>query len=184
MEVSDGHLPREIGHFTECTSGRARHQSALPHPLLPDLRSLATQVANDQGYELCGIQLLTHLSPMTLELQIRHTSGRDVSLDDCAGFSGIFGDALETSSLLAEEPYVLEISSPGIGEQLGSDRDFKTFRGFPIEVTHLDQNDSTLCVEGLLLGRDEDTLQINIRGRIKRINRDRVVNVRLTSPGV
>ena len=62
--------------------------------------------------------------------------------------------------------------------------DFKTFRGFPIEVTHLDQNDSPLCVEGLLLGRDDDTLQINIRGRIKRINRDRVVNVRLTSPGV
>ena len=121
---------------------------------------------------------------MTLELQIRHTSGRDVSLDDCAGFSGIFGDALETSSLLEEEPYVLEISSPGIGERLGADRDFKTFRGFPIEVTHLDQNDSPLRVEGLLLGRDEDTLQINIRGRIKRINRDRVVNVRLTSPGV
>ena len=37
------------------------------------------------------IQLLTHMSPMTLEVQIRHSSGADVSLDDCAGFSGVLG---------------------------------------------------------------------------------------------
>ena len=105
----------------------------MPHPLLPDLETLASSVAAAQGFELCGIQLLTHMSPMTLEVQIRHSSGADVSLDDCAGFSGVLGDALEASTLLTEA-YVLEISSPGIGDQLIEDRDFQTFRGFPVEV--------------------------------------------------
>ena len=154
----------------------------MPHPLLPNLETLATDVAASKGFALCGIQLLTHMSPMTLEVQIRHSSGADVSLDDCAGFSGVLGDALEASTLLTDA-YVLEISSPGIGDQLSSDRDFETFRGFPVEVYHRDKDDSEQRLEGLLLERDADTLQINIRGRIKRIPRDCVIDVRLTSPG-
>ena len=154
---------------------------SLPHPLLPELEPLATDVATAQGFELCSLQLLTHMSPMTLEVQIRHRSGADVSLDDCAGFSGILGDALEASELITEA-YVLEISSPGIGEQLASDRDFQTFRGFPVEVVHHDGDDAEQRLEGLLLERDDDTLQINIRGRIKRLARDQVTQVRLTSP--
>jgi len=125
--------------------------------------------------------MLTHMSPMTLEVQIRHSTGTDVSLDDCAGFSGVLGDALETSTLLTEA-YVLEVSSPGIGDQLIEDRDFQTFRGFPVEVIHRDKNDSEQRLDGLLLERSDDELQINIRGRIKRISRDRVIGVRLTSP--
>ena len=154
----------------------------MPHPLLPDLETLAIDVAASKGFALCGIQLLTHMSPMTLEVQIRHSSGADVSLDDCAGFSGVLGDALEASTLLTDA-YVLEISSPGIGETLSSDRDFQTFRGFPVEVVHRDRDDTEQRLEGLLLERDEDTLQINIRGRIKRLPRDHVLSVRLTSPG-
>ena len=125
--------------------------------------------------------MLTHMSPMTLEVQIRHSTGTEVSLDDCAGFSGVLGDALETSTLLTEA-YVLEISSPGIGDQLIEDRDFQTFRGFPVEVIHRDKDDSEQRLDGLLLERSDDELQINIRGRIKRISRDRVIGVRLTSP--
>ena len=125
--------------------------------------------------------MLTHMSPMTLEVQIRHSTGTDVSLDDCAGFSGVLGDALETSTLLTEA-YVLEVSSPGIGDQLIEDRDFQTFRGFPVEVIHRDKDDSEQRLDGLLLERSDDELQINIRGRIKRISRDRVIGVRLTSP--
>ena len=154
----------------------------MPHPLLPDLETLATKVAASKGFALCGIQLLTHMSPMTLEVQIRHSSGADVSLDDCAGFSGVLGDALEASTLLTDA-YVLEISSPGIGDQLSSDREFESFRGFPVEVHYRDKDDSEQRLEGLLLERDADTLQINIRGRIKRIPRDYVIGVRLTSPG-
>ena len=154
----------------------------MPHPLLPDLETLVTDVAASRGFALCAIQLLTHMSPMTLEVQIRHSSGEDVSLDDCAGFSGVLGDALEASTLLTDA-YVLEISSPGIGDQLSSNRDFETFRGFPVEVHHRDKESSEQRLEGLLLERDADTLQINIRGRRKRIPRDCVSGVRLTSPG-
>ena len=52
-----------------------------------------------------------------------------------------------------------------------------------MEVTHRDLDDAEHRLDGLLLERDDESLQINIRGRIKRIPRDQVIGVRLTSPG-
>ena len=153
---------------------------SLPHPLLPDLTSVAASAAGDQGFELVDLQVLTHLRPMTVQIQIRRASGEDVTLDDCAGFSGPMGDAIEASSLLSEA-YVLEISSPGIGDLLQSDRDFQTFKGFPVEVSFEDGDGQLQTLAGSLLDRNADHLEINIKGRIKRIPRAAVSNVRLTS---
>ena len=52
-----------------------------------------------------------------------------------------------------------------------------------MDVVHRDKEGTEQRLEGLLLERDEDTLQINIRGRIKRLPRDHVLSVRLTTPG-
>ena len=153
----------------------------LPHPLLPDLTSLAKATAESHGFSLVNAQVLTHLQPMTLQLQIRRSNGDDVSLDDCAGFSAPMGEAIEASALLAEA-YVLEISSPGIGDRLQSDRDFQTFRSYPVDVVHQDDEGREQRLSGTLLERTEDHVQINMRGRVKRIPRDSVISVELTSP--
>jgi len=154
----------------------------LPHPLIPDLESLAQQVAQSAGFQACGVQLLSHRIPMTLQVQLRLADGGDVSLDDCAAFSGVLGEALEASDLL-EQAYVLEISSPGISEELNDDRDFRSFRGFPVVVCYRDaKTGAEASREGLLLERDETTLQLNVRGRTVRFPRNEVISVRLISP--
>jgi ribosome maturation factor RimP len=121
------------------------------------------------------------MQPMTVQIQIRRPSGDDVTLDDCAGFSAPMGQALENSALLTEA-YVLEISSPGIGEHLQSDRDFQTFRRYPVDVIQRDTEGTQQRHSGTLLERTEDHIKISIHGRIKQIPRDSVVSVELTSP--
>ncbi len=153
----------------------------LPHPLLPDLTSLAKATAERHGFAFVSIHMLAHLQPMTLQVQIRRGNGEDVSLDDCAGFSAPMGEAIEEAALLTEA-YVLEISSPGIGDWLQSDRDFQTFRSFPVDVIHKDDEGREQRLSGTLLERTEDHVQINIRGRVKRIPRNSVISVELTSP--
>ncbi|MFL0781680.1 MAG: ribosome maturation factor RimP [Prochlorococcus sp.] len=153
----------------------------MPHPLLPELESLASKTATDHGFELCGVQLLTHMIPMTVQVQIRQRGSSEISLDDCASFSRLFGEVLETSNML-NESYVLEISSPGIGEQLQSDRDFKTFKGFPVEVHYREFNDGERSQSGSLVERNQEHLQINIKGRLRSFPLDNVISVRLTSP--
>ena len=153
----------------------------MPHPLLPDLEDLASATAVDHGFELADLQVLAHMQPMTVQIQIRRSNGDDVTLDDCAGFSAPMGEALENSAFLSEA-YVLEISSPGIGEQLQSDRDFQTFRRYPVDVIQRDTEGTQQRHSGTLLERTEDHIKISIHGRIKQISRDSVISVELTSP--
>lgn len=154
----------------------------MPHPLHDDLDALARTLGAAAGFEVCGLQVQTHRVPMTVLVQLRPAGGGDVSLDDCARFSGVFGEALESSDLL-NEPYVLEISSPGIPEELSEDRDFRSFRGFPVVVISRDGPNGERHREGLLLERDEQAVHLNIRGRRSRIPRSEVIAVRLTTQG-
>ena len=153
----------------------------MPHPLLPDLKKLASATAIEHGFDLVDLQVLAHMQPMTVQIQIKRSSGDDVTLDDCAGFSAPMGQALENASAL-DGAYVLEISSPGIGDLLESDRDFQTFRRYPVDVTHRDSAGLEQKHSGTLLERTDDHVQISIHGRIKQISRSSVISVELANP--
>ncbi len=112
---------------------------------------------------------------------MQRSDGTDISLEECAALSGPLGEAIEASALLTEA-YVLEISSPGIGEVLHDDRDFRSFRGFPVAVSFSDAKGERSSREGLLLERNAEEVRLNQRGRIVRIPRDSVLEVRLIQP--
>ena len=73
---------------------------------------------------------------------------------------------------------MLEISSQGVSDELTSERDFKTFKGFPVNV-ELNQNSKIKFLNGLLYEKSKDYLSINIKGKIKKIPFDEVLNVSL-----
>jgi ribosome maturation factor RimP len=153
----------------------------MAHPLIPALDALARSVLGPAGFQLRGVQLLAHRIPLTVQVLVQRADGGDISLDECAGLSAPLGDAIEAAGLLPEA-YVLEISSPGIGEVLHDDRDFRSFRGFPVEVLHRDAKGAEVRREGLLLERDAEAVHLNLRGRTRRIPRGDVIAVRLVTP--
>jgi ribosome maturation factor RimP len=154
----------------------------VAHPLIPELQQLADAAVRQAGFELRGVQLHTHRIPMTLQVQVQRSDGQDISLDECAGLSAPLGEAIEAAGLLGEAAYVLEVSSPGVSEELHDDRDFRSFRGFPVAVRYRDSRGAEASCDGLLLERNATELQINIRGRSKRIPREAVIEVRLVTP--
>ena len=119
---------------------------------------------------------------MTIQLQIRTRDGTDVSLNDCVLLNGPISDALENTQLL-NQPYVLEISSPGISEVLEKDRDFETFKGFPVEVI---LNDGKQCTKlkkiGLLHEKSKEHLKLNLKGKISIIPIKSIIQVKLINP--
>lgn len=184
LPAADHHVWFQDADPCRCRTGRPTPSAdpALPHPLIPDIQHLASQVAANAGFQVCGVQLLTHRIPMTLQVQLRLADGGDVNLDDCASFSGVLGEALESSNLL-EEAYVLEISSPGVSEELQDDRDFRSFRGFPVILRYRDAKTGAEAErEGLLLERDDTHVHLNVRGRTVRCPRTDVIAVRLITP--
>lgn len=132
------------------------------------------------GFAVVDVILHSHRSPQALIVALRRSDGSDVSLDDCAAYSNAFADALEEAALLPGA-YVLEITSPGLGDLLQEDRDFRSFRGFPVCVRQRDGQGGEQSRQGSLLGRDADVVELNLRGRVVRIPRDDVLEVRLTT---
>ena len=153
----------------------------MSNQLVTELENLASNTAADKGLELVGFSLKANKNPLTIQVQIRHKDGKDVSLEDCAQFSKPMAEAIEISILL-DSPHVLEISSPGLSDVLQTDREYQTFQGFPIDVLFINKENSKILKSGLLHKRTEEHLLINIKGRISKIPRKDVITVRLASP--
>ena len=141
------------------------------------LETLLKTVANEWNLEICNLNIQTNHNPIVLEIIIKKTNGDDISLDDCAQFNTPASEEIENSNLL-NCSYVLEISSQGVCDELTSERDFKTFKGFPVNV-ELNQKSKLKFLNGLLYEKSKDYLAINIKGRIKKIPFNEVLKISL-----
>ena len=97
------------------------------------LEGLLGKVANERDLEIYGLNIQTNQNPIVIEITIKKTNGDDISLDDCALFNTPATYEIEKSNFF-NCSYVLEISSQGVSDELTSERDFKTFKGFPVNV--------------------------------------------------
>ena len=136
----------------------------MTHPLIDKLIPLAEPLAQDLGLEIIDAVFQTNQSPPVLRLDVRNLNA-DTGLEDCEKLSRGLDELLEQRNLIPDA-YVLEVSSPGLSDVLKEDRDFVTFRGFPVLVhTHepyKKQQDWT----GLLVEKNEKALKLNLKGRM------------------
>ena len=142
------------------------------------LENLLKKVANILDFEISSLNIQTNQNPIVIEIIIKKTNGRDILLDDCAQFNTPASNEIEKSNLF-NCSYVLEISSQGVSDELTSERDFKTFKGFPVNVELNQKNSKIKFLNGLLYEKSKDYLAINIKGKIKKIPFDEVLKINL-----
>jgi ribosome maturation factor RimP len=133
-------------------------------PLLENITRLAQQLADTLMLEVVDVTYKTHTQPPTLRIDIRNRE-QGTGIDDCANLSRLLEPELDATDWFSD-PYMLEISSPGIDRTLTTEQEFATFRGFPVQVTGYAPIRGQKIWEGTLMKRDETTLQINLQGRI------------------
>lgn len=149
----------------------------MTHPLVPHIIDIATPVAESLGLELVGATFHTNQSPPVLRVDIRNLE-TDTGLDDCEQMSRALEAALDETQVIPDA-YVLEISSPGVSRFLSTDREFISFKGFPVAVTtsqlHAGHHEWT----GRLIRRDEEAVHLSLKGRTITIPREIVAKVQL-----
>ena len=154
----------------------------MSNQTVTELKVLAAKSATNHGFDVTDFKMFTHLNPLSIQVNIRHKNPeKKVTLDDCSILSQYIDEAIQVSSIL-DQPFTLEISSEGISDFLTEERDFQTFKGFPIEVTYQDLKKIEQQTNGLLLKRTDNDLQINQKGKTHRIPVEDVIQVRLTTP--
>ena len=144
------------------------------------LDNLIKEIALSFKYEIYSIDLLTNHNPLTIQIILKNFDGKEITLNDCLRLNEPVLSAIDSSNLINCR-YVLEISSQGVSDELTSNRDFKTFKGFPVRV-ELNQNNSKIKnLNGLLYEKSNDYLAINIKGKIKKIPFNEVMKVSLAT---
>lgn len=149
----------------------------MTHPLIPPIIDLATPVAEALGLEVVGAVFHTNQHPPVLRVDIRN-SQQDTSLDDCERMSKALEERLDEADIIPDA-YVLEISSPGISRQLASDREFISFKGFPITIKTSEAYEGLKEWKGRLIRRDETAVYLNLKGRQVAIPRPLITQVQL-----
>ena len=147
---------------------------------IKNLELIIKDLAKEFKLELCNLNLKGNTNPLTIEITIKKADGSDVSIDDCTAFNQPVEKSIESSKLI-NCSYVLEISSQGVSDELTSNRDFKTFKGFPVNVELNPTNSKLKNLHGLLYEKSKDYLAINIKGKIKKIPFNEVLKVSLAT---
>ena len=142
------------------------------------LEILLEEVAKEFNLNIYSLNLLTNQNPIIIKIIICKTNNDNITLDDCSRFNNPTINVIENSNLL-NCSYVLEISSQGVSDELTSERDFKTFKGFPVNVELNQKNSQIKFLNGLLYEKSKDYLAINIKGKINKIPFNEVLKVSL-----
>jgi ribosome maturation factor RimP len=149
----------------------------MTHPLIPQILELAHPVAQHLNLEVVNAVLQTSQHPPILRIDVRNLTV-DTGLEDCERMSRALEEALDAADFMPDA-YVLEVSSPGVPDLLSSDRDFKSFRGFPVMVKTQEPYHGRSEWEGGLVGRDDTHVKLTQRGRAIAIPRALVSEVLL-----
>ena len=126
--------------------------------------AVLTPAVESAGLELEDVELRT--VGRRLVLRVLVDSDHGVTLDEVAVASHAVADALDTSDVLGDEPYTLEVSSPGVDRPLTLPRHWHRNVGRLVAVTLTDGRETT----GRLLSVTDDSaeLEVNVKGRISR----------------
>ncbi|MCU0541199.1 MAG: ribosome maturation factor RimP [Oscillatoriaceae cyanobacterium Prado104] len=149
----------------------------MTHPLIPQIIEIAAPLAETLGLEVVGAVFHTNQNPPVLRVDIRNPQ-QDTGLADCERMSLALEAQLDASDIIPDA-YVLEISSPGLSRSLSSDREFITFKGFPVTVTTAESDSRIKEWKGQLIRRDETAVYLNQKGRQVTIPRPQIVKVEL-----
>ncbi|WP_414575690.1 ribosome maturation factor RimP [Anabaena sp. CCY 9402-a] len=152
----------------------------MAHPLVPQITDLAVPVAEQLGLEVVGIVFHTNQRPPVLRIDIRNPL-QDTGLDDCERMSRALEAAFDATEIIPDA-YVLEVSSPGISRQLVTDREFISFKGFPVIVSTSPSYEGQQEWNGQLIRRDETKIYLNQKGRVIEIPRSLITRVQLDEP--
>ena len=113
---------------------------------------------NQIGYEVVDIEYAKKSDGMNLTFYIDNENGIDIN--DCEKVSKLIDPILDELNPTEDQPYVLNVSSPGIDRPLKNDRDFARNIGKEIEITLFAKVNGVKNFKGILLSFNSSELTI------------------------
>lgn len=153
-------------------------REAYEKQFLAAVTRLAEPLCTSEGMELVHLEYRREAGGRVLRLYIDKPGG--VKLDDCVGISRELSDILDARAD-ADEPYRLEVSSPGVERPLGKLEDFRRFSGRKAKIRTHTAIEGRKNFTGILKGIADQRVRMEIDGTIVSITHDNISRARLVA---
>jgi len=140
------------------------------------VRVIADPILSYEGMELVDVEYRRESRGWVLRLYLDKEGG--ATLDDCTRVSQEVGRILDVEDFI-QNPYTLEVSSPGLSRRLKTEKDFLRYRGHLIKVKTFDSIENRKQFKGKLRGVSENKLEIESDGGIFHIPLSNVARANL-----
>lgn len=148
--------------------------------IVEKVNELIQPIFTDSQYHLVDIMFVKEGADYFLRIFVDKEQGID--LDDCALVSEKISEILDGNDPI-EEPYFLEVSSPGAERPLKNEEDYHNAIGKYIQVNLYEKIDGDKIWQGDLLEITEETLSLSVLIKTRRktitIPRNKIAKVRL-----
>ncbi len=114
----------------------------------------------ERGFRVVRVQL-QGAKRTTLQIMIEREDGINITVDNCADVSRIVSVLLDVDDPI-HEPYILEVSSPGLDRPLITKSDFKRFSGSRIKIELKAPYNGSRRFQGHLMGIEDDLVKIEL----------------------
>lgn len=123
------------------------------------LAAIVQPIIEGMGFELVRLRLMSGKTRILQIMADRPDGG--IEIDDCGEISTVVSAALDVEDPL-EDPYVLEVSSPGIDRPLTRLKDFDTWAGYEARLETEELIDGRRRFKGTLAGTEADEVLVEI----------------------
>ena len=130
------------------------------------MRQVVEPILESQGMEMVDLEYRRESQGWVLRLYIDREGG--ISVNDCAEASGEVGAVLEIRDLVPN-PYVLEISSPGLSRPLKKREHFEKYQNRLVKIKTFEPVEGRRNFKGTLLGLEGESVRLEVEGRIYEI---------------
>ncbi len=151
----------------------------MDQELMSSLWALIEPVLEPEGFELAEVEFKPERGRWFLRLYI--DSPRGVTLDDCEFVSRQVSALLDIKDPI-DQPYVLEVSSPGINRVLRKEKGFNRFAGSPIWIKTRRKVEGRRKFQGILKGMKDSKIILEMEGRTIEIEAEDLERARLDLP--
>ena len=136
---------------------------------------LVMPIIEENHFELVDVEYVKEGSDMHLQIYADKEGG--INIDDCVLISRALEKKLDEEDFI-KDPYILEVSSPGLGRPLKKDKDFKRNIGKKVELKLFKAVNKQKEFEGILHRFDDQTVVLLEEGEEKTYNRKDIALIR------
>lgn len=139
--------------------------------------ALILPIVEEHKFELVDVEYVKEGGNWYLRAYIDKPGG--IAVDDCEVVSRALSDKLDVEDFI-DDPYILEVSSPGLGRPLKKDKDFARSIGEEVEIRTYRPINQVKEFTGVLKDYDKDSVSIEFAdGEMMKFARADIALIRL-----